>query len=180
MKIRQENNYTCPMHPEITGKKDDKCPKCGMNLVPKTTSLPKLALSSTLHCLTGCMIGEVSGMVLGAHFNWPNIETIIFSILLAFLFGYSLTLIPLLKSSMSLPRALALAFASDTVSITIMEITDNFTMFLIPGALDATLYTSLFWGSLFISIILAFLVAFPVNMFLISKGRGHAVLHKSH
>lgn len=173
-------NFVCPMHPEIKGSKGDKCPKCGMNLEPAKSGTWKLAFSATLHCLTGCAIGEVLGMALGAYFNWPNIETIIVSIILAFFFGYSLTLIPLLKSAMSLSKALPLAFASDTVSITIMEIIDNLIMYIIPGAMDAPLNSLFFWTSLAISLILAFLAAWPVNMYLISRGRGHSLVHKAH
>jgi hypothetical protein len=173
-------NFVCPMHPEVHGFKNDKCPKCGMDLVPAKTSLKKLAFSSTLHCLTGCAIGEVLGMALGAYFGRPDIETIIISVALAFFFGYSLTLIPLLKSAMSLSKALPLAFASDTLSITIMEIIDNLIMFIIPGAMSAPLNSVFFWGSLAFSLVLAFLAAWPVNMYLISKGSGHAVVHTRH
>lgn len=171
-------SYICPMHPEVLGSKGDKCPKCKMDLVPKATSLPKLAFSATAHCLTGCAIGEVLGMTLGTIFNWPNIETIIVSVTLAFFFGYSLTLIPLLRSHVSLSKALPLAFASDTISITIMEIIDNLIMFYIPGAMDAPINSSFFWGSLIFALFIAFWAAYPVNMFLISRGRGHAVIHK--
>jgi hypothetical protein len=143
-------------------------------------SLKKLAFSATLHCLTGCSIGEVSGMVLGSLFHWPNIETVIVSIILAFIFGYSLTLKPLLTSAIPLKRALALAFASDTFSIATMEVFDNLVMLIIPGAMDAHVTTVLFWGSMLLSLILGFLAAFPVNMFLISKGRGHALVHSHH
>ncbi len=167
------------MHPEIKAGKNDKCPKCGMNLVPQQTSLKKVAFSATLHCLTGCAIGEVSGMALGAYFSWPNIETVIVSIILAFFFGYSLTMIPLLKSHLSFKTALALAFASDTTSIAIMEIIDNLIMFVVPGAMDAPLNSLLFWTSLIFALVTAFLFAYPVNMYLISKGRGHAVIHKT-
>lgn len=173
-------NYTCPMHPEVLGKKGDTCPKCGMNLVPKQTSLARLAFSATLHCLTGCAIGEVSGMALGAYLHWPDIETIIVSVILAFVFGYSLTIIPLLRSSITFKKALPLAFASDTISITIMEIIDNLIMFFIPGAMSAPINSLFFWGSLIFALFVAFLFAYPVNMFLISKGRGHATLHNKH
>jgi hypothetical protein len=169
------------MHPEVNGPKNGKCPKCGMKLVPKQTSLKRIAFSATLHCLTGCAIGEIFGMVLGTIFGWPNLETIIVSVILAFFFGYSLTIIPLLRSSIALKRALPLAFASDTLSITIMEIIDNIIMFFIPGAMDAHISSTLFWGSLAFSLIIAFLFAYPVNMFLISKGRGHhAAVHAHH
>ncbi len=168
------------MHPEIKGKKGEKCPKCAMMLVPKSTSLKKVALSATLHCLTGCAVGEILGMVIGTYFNIHNLGSIVLSIFLAFAFGYSFSLIPLLRSGLSFVKALPLALASDTVSITVMEIMDNLIIFFIPGALDAQLNTGLFWGSLAVSLFVAFWSAYPVNMYLISKGRGHAVIHTHH
>jgi hypothetical protein len=173
-------NYTCPMHPEVTGSKGEQCFKCGMNLVPKTTSLKKVAFSATLHCLTGCAVGEVLGMIIGSYFNIHNLGSIVLSVVLAFAFGYSFSLIPLLRSGLSFIKALSLALASDTVSITVMELVDNLIIFFIPGALDAGLNTLLFWVSLIASLFFAFWSAYPVNMYLISKGRGHAVIHKNH
>ncbi len=146
----------------------------------KQISLKNISFMATLHCLTGCAIGEVLGMTLGTIFHWPNIETIIVSILLAFFFGYSLTLLPLLRSGMQIKKALPLAFASDTLSITIMEIVDNAIMFFIPGAMDAHLTSILFWGSLVFALAIAFVFAYPVNFWLISRGKGHAVIHSSH
>lgn len=145
-----------------------------------TTGLKKTSFMATLHCLTGCAIGEVIGMSLGSFFGWPNIETVIVSIILAFVFGYSLTLIPILKTGMNLKKALSIAFAADTVSITIMEIVDNAIMIVIPGAMDAPITSPFFWGSLVFALVVAFIAAFPVNMFLISKGRGHAAVHSMH
>jgi uncharacterized protein DUF4396/heavy metal-binding protein len=173
-------SYTCPMHPEITGAKNETCQKCGMHLVPQKTSLKKVAFSATFHCLTGCAVGEILGMIIGTHFNIYNTAAIVLSIILAFVFGYSFTLIPLLKSGISFFKALSLAFAADTVSITVMEIVDNLIMVFIPGALDAGLNTFLFWGSLAISLFVAFWSAYPVNMYLIAKGKGHAVVHNHH
>ena len=170
-------NFTCPMHPEVKGARGDSCPKCGMKLVPAATSLQKTAFLATLHCFTGCSIGEILGMVLGAVFNWANGPTIIISTLLAFLFGYSLTMLPFLRSGMSLSRVLAVAFASDSLSITIMELADNLVIFFIPGAMNAQITSSLFWGSMGLSLVIAFIAAFPMNMLLISKGKGHAVAH---
>jgi hypothetical protein len=172
--------YTCPMHPKVEETKPGNCSQCGMKLVSAKTSLKKIAFMATAHCLTGCAIGEVLGMTLGTIFGWPNIETIIVSVVLAFFFGYSLTMLPLLRSGINLMSALPLALASDTVSITIMEIVDNFIMYIIPGAMDAGLSSLLFWGSLAFSLFVAFWAAYPVNMYLISKGRGHAVAHKTH
>jgi hypothetical protein len=145
----------------------------------KNTSLKKVAFNATLHCLTGCAIGEILGMVIGAHFNIHNLAAIILSIGLAFLFGYSFTLFPLIKH-LSINKALSLAFASDTLSISVMEIMDNLIIFFIPGALDAGINTTLFWASLVFSLLIAFISAFPLNYYLILKGKGHAVIHDYH
>lgn len=143
-------------------------------------SLKKVAFSATLHCLTGCAVGEVLGMILGNFFNIHNAASIALSIVLAFIFGYSFSIFPLLRHGLSLSKALALAFAADTVSITVMEIMDNLIVLLIPGAMDAGLTTLLFWGSLVVSLFVAFWSAYPVNIYLISKGKGHAVVHAYH
>jgi hypothetical protein len=143
-------------------------------------SLNRLALTATTHCLTGCAIGEVLGMVLGTALHWSNSATIVVSVVLAFLFGYGLTVRPLLASGLTTPVVLKLAFASDTASITIMEIVDNALMLLIPGAMDAPLDSVRFWGSLAFSLLLAGVAAFPVNRWLIARGRGHAVVHAHH
>jgi hypothetical protein len=143
-------------------------------------SLNRLTFSATLHCLTGCAIGEVLGMVIGTGLNWGNAPTIALSVALAFLFGYGLTMRPLLASGLTTPVVLRLAFASDTVSITIMEIVDNAIMLAIPGAMKAGLGSGLFWGSLMLSLLIAGAAAFPVNRWLIARGRGHAVVHRLH
>lgn len=143
-------------------------------------SLNRLAARATTHCLTGCAIGEVLGMVVGSAFGWADLPTIVLAVGLAFVFGYSLTLFPLLSAGMSLGAAMGLAFAADTLSITVMEIVDNAIMLLVPGAMDANLDNALFWGSLALSLGIAWLVAFPVNRWLIARGRGHAVVHSSH
>src|SRR5688500_3346258 len=137
-------------------------------------SLNQTAWSATLHCLTGCAIGEVLGMVIGTALGWGNFATIVLAVLLAFLFGYALTMIPLLRSGMPVGRAIGLALAADTVSITIMEIVDNAIMLVIPGAMEAGLDSLLFWGSLAAALIIAGIAAFPVNRWLIARGRGHA------
>src|SRR5687767_9951261 len=142
-------------------------------------SLNRTAWSATLHCLTGCAIGEVLGMVIGTALGWGNGATIALAVALAFLFGYALTLVPLLKV-MDVGKALKLALASDTASITIMEIVDNGIMLVIPGAMDAGLASILFWGSLAAALAIAAVVAFPVNRWLIARGRGHAVVHAYH
>lgn len=146
----------------------------------KTPSLNRLAFSATVHCLTGCAIGEILGMVVGTAFGWGNWATVVLAVILAFIFGYSLTLLPLFCAKLPVQTALGLAFAADTLSITIMEIVDNAVMLVIPGAMGAGLGQPLFWGSLFFSLILAGLAAFPANRWLITRGRGHAVLHHHH
>jgi hypothetical protein len=142
--------------------------------------LNRLALSATVHCLTGCAIGEVLGMVLGTAFGWTNGATIVASILLAFVFGYGLTSLPLVRSGLPFRRVAPLAFASDTLSITTMEIVDTLIVVLIPGALDAGLTDPLFWGSLVMALLVAGAFAFPVNRWLIARGKGHAVIHAYH
>jgi hypothetical protein len=147
---------------------------------PPPGSLNRLALSATTHCLTGCAIGEVLGMVIGTALAWTNAATIALSVALAFVFGYALTLAPLFRAGLSVRNALGLAFASDTVSIGLMEIIDNVIMVAIPGAMDAGLRAPLFWLSLAAALIIAGVIAFPVNRWLIARGRGHAVLHRYH
>lgn len=154
-------------------------PKSPADLAPQP-SLSRFAFTATLHCLTGCAIGEVIGMALGAALHWPNVETVVVSVVLAFIFGYGLTMLPLLQAKMPLGQVLKLALAADTVSITVMEIIDNLIMMIIPGAMDAHIDQPLFWGSLALALALAGLVAFPVNRWLISRGRGHAVVHAHH
>ena len=143
-------------------------------------SLNRTALSATVHCLTGCAIGEVLGMILGTSLGWGNWTTVGVSVGLAVLFGYSLTLLPVLKAGIAFKAALGLAFASDTISITIMEIVDNAIMLVIPGAMDAGVTTLLFWGAMTLSLVLAGMAAFPINRWLIARGRGHAVVHALH
>jgi hypothetical protein len=142
-------------------------------------SLSRTAWSATLHCLTGCAIGEVLGMVIGTALGWGNGATIALAVVLAFFFGYLLTLRPLL-ARMSFPSAARLALAADTASITVMEIVDNAIMLVIPGAMTAGLSDPLFWGSLAFSLAVAAVAAFPVNRWLISRGKGHAVVHAHH
>ena len=143
-------------------------------------SLNRLAFSATAHCLTGCAIGEVLGLVIGTALGWGNVATIALAVVLAFFFGYSLTMLPLLRSGLALTSVLPLAFASDTLSITIMEIVDNLIMVVIPGAMEAGLASVLFWGSLAFALAVAFVAAFPVNRWLITRGKGHAVVHEYH
>ena len=144
------------------------------------SSLNALAFSATVHCLTGCAIGEVLGMVLGTAFDWSDTATIVVSVALAFLFGYGLTSLPLLRSALPLRQVVPLAFASDTLSIATMEVVDNLIIVLIPGAMDAGLDDVLFWGSLAVALVIAGAAAFPINRLLIARGRGHAVVHGLH
>jgi hypothetical protein len=143
-------------------------------------SLNRLAFSATAHCLTGCAIGEVLGMVIGTALDWGNGATIALSIALAFLFGYSLTMLPLLRGGVALSAAIPVAFAADTISITIMEIVDNAIILVVPGAMEAGLTDLLFWGSLAGSLLVAGVAAFPANRYLIARGRGHAAVHAYH
>ena len=144
------------------------------------SALTRSAVQATLHCLTGCAIGEVLGMVLATAFGWGNALSIAVSIVLAFVFGYSLTIRPVLRAGVGFRRAVGVAFASDTVSITTMEIVDNAFILVVPGALAAGLTDALFWWSLGLSLVIAFVLTVPVNRWLIARGRGHAVVHELH
>ena len=144
------------------------------------TSLNRLAFSATAHCLTGCAIGEVLGVVIGTALGWGDFATIALAIVLAFFFGYLLTMLPRLRSGLALGAVLPLAFAADTLSITVMEIVDNLILLVIPGAMEAGLTSLLFWGSLAFALAVAFVAAFPVNRYLIARGKGHAVVHEYH
>ena len=145
-----------------------------------SASLNRASFSATVHCLTGCAIGEVLGMVLATWWGWGDASSIALAIVLAFLFGYSLTVGPVLRAGVPFRRALSVAFASDTASITVMEITDNAFILIVPGAIEAGLGNSLFWWSLAVSLVVAFAFAFPVNRWLIARGKGHAVAHAYH
>jgi hypothetical protein len=143
-------------------------------------SLNRTAWSATLHCLTGCAIGEVLGMIIGTGLAWSNGATIAISVVLAFFFGYALTMRPLLRSGLAFGRAARLALAADTASIAVMEVVDNAVMVAIPGAMNAGLANVVFWASLALSLAIAAVAAFPVNRWLISRGLGHAVVHEFH
>jgi len=145
-----------------------------------TVSSNKLAIQATLHCLTGCAIGEVIGTVIGSGLNWSNLGTETLTIPLAFLFGYSLTVKPLLANGLGLKKSAQISLASDSLSITTMEIVDTLIILLIPGALAAGPGTFLFWSSLFAALAVAFIVAVPVNRYLIIRGKGHAIVHGHH
>jgi hypothetical protein len=143
-------------------------------------SLNRVAFSATVHCLAGCSIGEVLGMVIGTAWGLGNGATIAVATLLAFISGYLMTLLPLRRSGMTLGRAARTALAADTASITVMEIVDNLIMLMIPGAMNAPLDAPLFWGSLAVALAVAGVAAYPLNRWLIARGRGHAVVHQHH
>jgi hypothetical protein len=151
----------------------------GHELPTSGRALDLVALSATLHCLTGCAIGEVAGMVVGSALGWPDGATVAISVALAFVFGYSLTSLPLLRAGLTLAAVAPIAFASDTLSIAVMEVVDNAIVLAVPGALDAGLGDILFWGSLAFALAVAGAAAFPVNRWLIARGRGHAAVHRT-
>jgi hypothetical protein len=142
-------------------------------------ALTAVAASATLHCLTGCAIGEVAGVAIGTAAGFSDFATIVLAIGLAFLFGYALTSLPLLRAGLALAAVIPIAFASDTLSIATMEIVDNGILLVIPGAMEAGLGDVLFWGSLSFALAVAGLVAFPVNRWLIARGKGHAAVHET-
>ena len=147
---------------------------------PHGSAPTRAAIQATLHCLTGCAIGEILGMVLSAAFGFGNALSILVSVLLAFAFGYALTLRPVIAAGVAPRRAMRLAVASDTVSIATMELVDNAFILLVPGAIAAGLGDGLFWWSLLVSLAIAFVLTVPVNRWLIVRGRGHAVMHELH
>jgi hypothetical protein len=139
----------------------------------------RMAASATLHCLTGCAIGEVLGVIIGTALGWSDGATIALAIVLAFLFGYSLTSWPLLRAGLALAAVIPIAFASDTLSIAVMELVDNAILLVIPGAMDAGLDDVLFWGSLSFALFVAGFCAYPVNRWLLQRGKGHAAVHET-
>ncbi len=140
----------------------------------------RTAISATLHCLTGCAIGEVLGMVLATWWGWSNVPSILLSIVLAFFFGYLLTFTAVRRHGLTAGTAFRTALAADTVSIAVMELVDNGFVVSVPGAMDAGLRDLLFWSSLVASLVIAFVVAVPVNRQMIARGKGHAVVHSMH
>jgi len=145
-----------------------------------TKMLNQMAAGATLHCITGCAIGEIVGLIVGTIAGLDNFQTIILATGLAFLFGYSLSTLPLVKSGMTLKAALSIVLLADTLSIATMEVVDNLVMAVIPGAMNAGLVNPIFWMSMMISLTVAFFAAFPVNRFLLSRGKGHALIHQHH
>jgi hypothetical protein len=146
----------------------------------QAVSINRTAFDATVHCLTGCAIGEVLGLVIATALGWHDVPSILLAIVLAFVFGYGLTIGPLVRGGLPMRRALGLAFAGDTVSIATMEVVDNAVVVAVPGAMAAGLIDLLFWGSLVLSLVIAFVVAWPVNRWLISRGLGHAVVAAHH
>jgi Domain of unknown function (DUF4396) len=143
------------------------------------SALTAVAVSATLHCLTGCAIGEVAGMVIGTALGLSNLATVALAVTLAFVFGYGLTSLPLLRAGLAFSAVVPIALASDTLSIATMEIVDNAIMVAIPGAMEGGLDSLLFWGSLSFSLVVAGAIAVPVNRWLIARGRGHAAVHET-
>lgn len=144
------------------------------------SNLNSMAASATLHCLTGCAIGEIAGLMIGTAFGLSTGVTIVLAVTLAFLFGYLLSTLPLLKAGLGFFVALSVVFAADTLSIATMEIVDNAVMAAIPGAMNAGLVNPLFWLSMMLALAAAFVAAFPVNRYLLTKGKGHALVHEYH
>ena len=143
-------------------------------------SLNRLAVSATLHCLTGCAAGEVTGIAIGTALDWGNVATIALAVGLAFLFGYTLTSIPLFKAGLTFSAALPIILATDTVSIAIMEVVDNLVVFFVPGAMDAGVLNPLLWGSVALGFLVAFPFAWYANRYLLARGKGHALVHQYH
>jgi Domain of unknown function (DUF4396) len=142
-------------------------------------ALTVVALSATLHCLTGCAIGEILGMIIGTALEFTDFQTIVLAVVLAFFFGYALTSLPLLRAGFTIAAVIPIALASDTASIALMEIVDNGILLLIPDAMEAGLGDVLFWGSLSVALVVAGAVALPLNRWLIARGKGHAVVHET-
>ena len=143
-------------------------------------SVTRQALDATRHCLTGCAIGEMVGLVIAGALGLTTEASVVAGIVLAFVFGYSFTFVPLLQGGMTLGSAASLTLAADTISIVVMEVVDNLIVLLVPGAMAAGLDDRLFWGSLIVGLVIAFAAAFPVNRWLIARGRGHALAHGAH
>ena len=158
--------------PEHAGHEPHELPTAGR-------ALTSVAVSATLHCLTGCAIGEILGMAIGTALGFSNWGTVALAVALAFFFGYTLTSIPLLRAGFTIAAVIPIAFASDTFSIAVMEVVDNAVVVAVPGALEADLGTLLFWGSLAFALAIAFVAAIPVNRWLIARGKGHAAVHRT-
>jgi uncharacterized protein DUF4396 len=173
--VRQEKLMTATAHATQAG--DDHDP--GHEMPASGRALTQVALAATLHCLTGCAIGEVAGMLIGTALGFSNLATVVLSVALAFLFGYGLTSLPLLRAGLAVGVVIPIALASDTLSIATMEVVDNAIILAVPGAMASGLTSLLFWGSLAFSLAIAGAVAVPVNRWLIARGKGHAVVHET-
>ncbi|MDQ8046111.1 MAG: DUF4396 domain-containing protein [Patulibacter sp.] len=147
---------------------------------PTPSDLNRMGVQATLHCMTGCAIGEIVGMAVATALGWGNTTSAIFATALAFFAGYALTSVPLFKAGLALAAVIPLALATDTVSITVMEIADNLTQIVFPGAMDATLGEALFWGPMLLGFVVAFPFAFVTNRWLLARGKGHALVHEYH
>jgi hypothetical protein len=145
-----------------------------------TGGVNAMAVSATLHCLTGCAIGEIAGLMIGTAAGLANGWTVALSVALAFFFGYTLSTLPLVKAGLSVGAALSVVLAADTLSIATMEVVDNLVMTVIPGAMDAGLVNVVFWVGMMIALTAAFFAAYPVNRYLLQRGKGHALLHQYH
>jgi hypothetical protein len=145
-----------------------------------THSLKALARSATLHCLTGCAIGEIAGLIIGEIAGFSTLQTIMLAVSLSFLFGYSLSALPLVRSGLAFKAALLLVLAADTLSIATMELVDNLIMAAIPGAMEAGLVNPVFWLGMMVALTAAFFASYPVNYFLLKRGKGHALIHEMH
>ena len=152
----------------------------GGHAPPDTGDLNRLSVSATLHCMTGCVIGEIAGLVIGTALGWSDLATIALAISLAFLFGYTLTSLPLFRAGLTLGAVIPIALATDTVSITLMEAIENATMLLFPGAMEAGLDSLTFWGPMALGFAIAFPFAFLANRYLLQRGKGHALVHQYH
>ncbi|MDQ3123255.1 MAG: DUF4396 domain-containing protein [bacterium] len=141
-------------------------------------NINSIARSATLHCLTGCAIGEILGLIIGTSLGFSNFYTILLAVILAFIFGFGLSALPLMKTGLAFTAALTVVFAADTLSIATMELVDNSVMALIPGAMESGLVSPLYWLSMSAALFAAFLAAYPVNLYLLKRGKGHAVMHK--
>jgi hypothetical protein len=160
------------IHHDQTGHEHHELPTSGR-------ALTNTAISATLHCLTGCALGEIAGMAIGTALGLSNLGTVALAVALAFMFGYSLTSLPLLRAGFTIAVVIPIALASDTFSIAVMELVDNAVVLAVPGAMEAGLGTLLFWGSLSFALAVAFVAAVPVNRWLIARGKGHAAVHRT-
>ena len=177
---RSAHQHALHQHPVTVGVPSGGDDGVGPASVITRGELRRLAVSATVHCLTGCAIGEVLGMVLATWWGWSDLPSVALAVALAFVFGYALTIWPILRSGLSWRRAVRIVLAADTVSLMSMETIDNAVMIAVPGAMEAGLGNALFWGALAFSLVVAFVITVPVNYALIARGKGHALVHGLH